>query len=207
MTAGGRDAAVRNVHRRGTTPLHDITTLLGRWRNGDGEAVEALFPLVYGELRARARRYISGERDAHTLSSTDLVHETYLELVDIRLVDWQDRCHFYAVAARAMRRILVSYARRHAAAKRGGRPVRVPLDGLPLAEQRSEDLLALDRALRKLAQLDERLSRIVELRFFGGLTLEETAEALGVGPTTVKLDWRKARAWLYRELQAPATTP
>ena len=179
----------------------DVTTLLVRWRNGEREAFDALMPLVYDELHRRARRYLRGERGGHTLSTRALVNEAYLALVDVRRVDWQNRTHFYAMAARAMRRILVSYARRHHAAKRGGRDVRVPLDDtLALADHHSEQMLELHAALDKLAAMDERLARLVELRFFGGLTFEEVAEALQLGLTTVKLDWRKARAWLYREL-------
>lgn len=183
-------------------PAEDVTTLLADWRDGKREAFDALLPLVYDELRRRAHHYMEREREAHTLSTTALVHETYLKLVDVRRVDWKDRAHFYAVAARAMRQILVSYARKHSAAKRGGGQAALSLEEVPaLAEARSEEMLELDAALRKLAELDERLGRVVELRFFGGLTIEETAEVLGVGPTTVKLDWREARAWLYRELR------
>jgi RNA polymerase sigma-70 factor (ECF subfamily) len=177
----------------------DVTTLLGRWR----EAFDALMPLVYDELHRRARRYLRGEREGHTLSTRALVNEAYVALVDINKVDWQDRTHFYAMAARAMRRILVSYARRHHATKRGGGETHVALDDLLVdAADHSARMLEVHAALDKLAAVDERLARLVELRFFGGLTFEEIAEVLGLGLTTVKLDWRKARAWLYRELES-----
>lgn len=180
----------------------DVTTLLVRWRNGDRDAFDALMPLVYDELQRRARRYLRGEREGHTLSTRALVNEAYVALIDVNRVAWQDRTHFYAMAARAMRRILVSYARRHHAAKRGGREPRVTLDeSLVVADRHSEQMLDLHAALDQLALIDDRLARLVELRFFGGLTFEEVAEALDIGLTTVKLDWRKARAWLYRELQ------
>ena len=160
-------------------------------------------PLVYDELRVLADRSLHHERSGHTLQATALVHEAYLKLVDQRHVRWQDRAHFFAVAAQLMRRILVDYARRHAAAKRGsGQPSR-PLDeaAAPAAWPPPVDFLALDRALDQLAALDERLARTVELRFFGGLTIEEAAEVLQVSPATVKNDWSVARGWLFRELQ------
>lgn len=183
------------------TESREITELLVEWRRGNRGALDALFPLVYEEMRRRASGYLRGEREDHTLSTTALVHESYLKLVDIERVDWRDRAHFFAMAARAMRRILVSHARRHNAAKRGGGAVPLNLDEAPaLSAGRSERMLALDEALERLSALDERMGRVVELRFFGGLTIDETAEALGVAPSTVKLDWQKARAWLYREL-------
>jgi RNA polymerase sigma factor (TIGR02999 family) len=181
----------------------DVTTLLVDWRRGDRAAYDALFPLIYDDLRLRARRALRGESSDHDLSTTALVHEAYLKLVDVERVDWQDRAHFLAVAATAMRRILVSQARRHKALKRGGRAVRLSLDeAAPIATERSEWMLTLDLALEKLGQNSERLATVVELRFFGGLTIEETAEVLGVAPSTVQLDWTKAKAWLYRELAA-----
>lgn len=180
----------------------DVTGLLRDWRSGDRRALDALFPLVEAELRRRAHHYLRGERADHTFSTTALVHESYLKLIRIQEVQWQDRAHFMAVAAQAMRRVLVSYARQHGAQKRGGGQVRLSLDQAPpLAQERSEQMIALDEALERLAVLNERLSQTVELRFFGGLTIRETAEVLGVAPSTVKLDWQKARAWLYRELQ------
>jgi RNA polymerase sigma-70 factor (ECF subfamily) len=179
----------------------DATTLLLDWRNGSRAALDALFPVVYDELRRRAHGYLQGQPTGHTLSTTALVHETYLKLIHGENVTWQDRAHFLALAARAMRFVLVSYARRHGAAKRGSG--RTPLDldeDLALSDQRAEQMLELDQALERLGELNDRLSRTVELRFFGGMTIEEIAEALEVAPSTVKLDWRKARAWLYREL-------
>lgn len=184
-------------------PTVDITALLIDWRSGRPEALDALFPLIHEELRRRAHFYLQRERAGHTLSTTDLVHETYLKLVDIERVQWQDRAHFMAVAAQAMRRVLVSYARQHRAEKRWGGKKRLPLNDVPvLAAERSEEMLALDEALQALDGLNPRLSRTVELRFFGGLTIEETAAVLDVAPSTVKLDWQKARAWLYRALHA-----
>ena len=180
----------------------DVTTLLVDWRRGDRAAYDALFPLVYDELHLRARRALRAE-STDELSATALVHEAYLKLVDIDRIDWQDRAHFLAVAATAMRRILVSQARHHNALKRGGPAVHVSLDDAPtIAVERSEWMLALDLALEKLARRSERLAKIVELRFFGGLTIEETASVLDVATSTVQLDWQKAKAWLYRELAA-----
>ena len=181
----------------------DLTRLLLDWSRGDKTALDRLMPLVYDELRALAERSLRHERSGHTLQGTALVHEAYLKLVDQRQVRWQDRAHFFAVAAQLMRRILVDHARRHGAAKRGSGEPRLPLDeaDAPAAPAPLVDWLALDRALDRLAALDERQSRTVELRFFGGLTIEETAEVLQVSPATVKNDWSLARGWLYRELQ------
>lgn len=187
----------------GEPPPADVTQVLLDWSRGDRTALDRLMPLVYAELRALAHRSLRHERTGHTLQGTALVHEAYLKLVDQRQVRWQDRAHFFAVAAQIMRRILVDHARRHGAAKRGsGKPV------LPLGEADATavaapllDWLALDRALDRLAALDERQARIVELRSFGGLTIEETAEVLQVSQATVKNEWSLARAWLYRELQ------
>lgn len=179
----------------------DITGLLIAWRQGDGGALERLFPLIYDELRRIAHRQLSRERAGHTLSTTALVNEAYLKLVDETRVAWVDRTHFLAVAARVMRHILVDYARRHRAAKRGGGGQRVDLDDAMIAAtERAETLLALDEALTRLAKLDERMSRVVECRFFGGLTDEETGDALGVDARTVRRDWVKAKGWLYQEL-------
>jgi RNA polymerase sigma factor (TIGR02999 family) len=189
-----------------------ITELLVAWRGGDQGALDRLFPLVYDQLRRISRRQLGAERAGHTLSTTALVHEAYLKLVDQTRAEWVDRAQFYAVAARAMRRILVDYARRHRAAKRGGDQERVSLDvpdlGQPLAEappgaadERADTLIALDDALARLAEVDERLSRVVECRFFGGLTEEETAVVLGVTARTVRRDWVKAKAWLYRAMR------
>jgi RNA polymerase sigma factor (TIGR02999 family) len=177
------------------------TSLLAEWRNGNRAALDQLFPLVYEDLRRRARSCLRAQAQGHTLTTTALVHETYLKLIAVEQVSWQDRAHFMALAATAMRHVLMNYARRNRAAKRGHGPTRVSLEAAPiLTDTGAEQLLAVDAALTKLAGLDERLGRTVELRFFGGLSVEETAESLGVAPRTVKRDWRKAKAWLYREL-------
>ena len=183
-------------------PPADPTTLLTEWRNGNRAALDELFPLVYDDLRRRARNCLRGQAAGHTLTTTALVHETYLKLIAVEKVRWEDRAHFMALAATAMRHVLMNYARRNRAAKRGGAgQVRVNLEEAPiLTDTGADELLALDDALHRLAALNERLSRIVELRFFGGLTVEEAAASLGVAPSTVKLDWQKAKAWLYREL-------
>ena len=181
----------------------DITGLLVAWRAGDRTAVDRLFPLVYDELRRIAHRQLGRERPDHTLATTALVHEAYLKLVDQTRAQLTDRAHFFAVAARAMRRILLDYARRHRAAKRGGAQAQVSLDDTALAaDQRADTLVALDEALTRLAEVDERLSRVVECRFFGGLTEEETAVALAVTARTVRRDWVKAKGWLAQALRA-----
>ena len=179
----------------------DITALLVRARDGDANALEDLLPKVYQELRALAHRYLSREGAGHTLSTTALVHEAYLKLTDSAHQTYQDRTHFFAVASRAMRQILLDYARRMSAAKRGG--LAVSLDPDQLGDPgRAEELIALDEALTRLEALDERLARNVEMRFFGGLSVEETAEALGMSPRTVKRDWRKARAFLFEAIRS-----
>jgi RNA polymerase sigma factor (TIGR02999 family) len=179
----------------------DVTQILQEVSGGDKDAPARLMPLVYDELRRLADYYLRQERPDHTLQPTALVHEAYLKLVDQTRVDWQNRAHFFGVAAQLMRRILVDHARRHRASKRGGLQQKMALDeAVDYSQPRDVDLLALDEALNALAQLDERQSRIVELRFFGGLTIEETAEALGVSPATVKVDWSMAKAWLRREI-------
>jgi RNA polymerase sigma factor (TIGR02999 family) len=178
----------------------DITELLVAWSNGDKAADGVLIDAVYGELRQLARAHLRRERTGHSLPPTALVHEAYLKLVDQRRVRWQNRAHFFGIAAQQMRRILVDHARAHGAAKRGA-AVTVPLTGLDLAiDPPPIDLMALDNALDKLARIDARQSRLVELRFFGGLTVEESAAILGIAPITVKRDWALARTWLYREL-------
>jgi RNA polymerase sigma factor (TIGR02999 family) len=172
------------------------------WRAGDREAFDQLFPLVYDELRQMAHRQLGNERHDHTLGTTALVHETYLKLVDQTRAQLSDRAHFFAVAARAMRRILVDYARRHLALKRGGAHPQVRLDDTELiTDHRADTLVALDEALTRLAQLDERLSQVIELRFFAGLTEDEAAEVLAVTPRTVRRDWVKAKGWLYDALR------
>lgn len=177
-----------------------VTDLLLQMRRGDPEAMDRLFPLVYEELRRLAHAQLRRERPGHTLGTTGLVHETYVRMVDQTRVEWRDRGHFLMVAAWAMRRILVDYARRNRAARRGGGSVRFTLDADVPAAERGEMLLALDEALERLAALDRRLSQVVEYRYFGGLTEEETAEVLGVTRRTVQRDWAKARGWLYLEL-------
>ena len=185
----------------------DITGLLLAWRSGDEKALDELFPRVYEELRHIAHGYLRREREGHTLGTTALVNEAYLKLVDQTRAQWADRAHFFAVAARVMRRILVDYARRHQAQKRGGEISMVSLDetalgnAAVLADERANTFLALDEALTELAEVDERLSRVVECRFFGGLTEEETAEALSVTARTVRRDWVKAKGWLHQSLR------
>jgi RNA polymerase sigma factor (TIGR02999 family) len=168
--------------------------------------MDRLFPLVYDELRRIAHRQLQGERPGHTLGTTGLVHETYLKLVDQTRVQWRDRAHFFRVASWAMRRILVDYARQFRSLRRGGRLERIPLDEEALADEaaiaeRGDTIVALDEALERLAAVSLRLSQVVECRYFGGLTDEETAEALGVNPRTVQRDWVKARSWLHLELK------
>jgi RNA polymerase sigma factor (TIGR02999 family) len=183
-------------------PPQDVSRLLIAWSNGDEEALEQLMPLVYEELRRLAHRHLGRERAGHTLQTTALVHEAYLRLVDQKEVRWQNRAHFFAVAAQMMRRILVDYARSRRFAKRGGGAQPVSLDeAMVVSNERAADIVALDEALNALAEFDERKSRMVELRFFGGLSIEETAEALRVSPGTVMRDWTLAKAWLQREMR------
>ena len=179
----------------------DATSLLVDWRRGNRDALDSLFPLVYEELRHVAHRALRRQPSGLTLSTTALVHESYLKLIANDRVSWLDRAHFLALASRAMRFVLVSYARAHGAEKRGGGRAPIELDeALAVSDERADEMLALDAALEKLSALDERLASIVELRFFGGLTVEEVSDALEISPSTVKLDWQKARAWLYREI-------
>ena len=180
---------------------HEFTVLLRAWGDGDTQALDRLAPLVYQELRRIARGYMAHERPGHTLQATALVNEAYLRLIDVQGVRWQDRAHFLGICARAMRQILVDHARSRASQKHGGNQVTVQFDeSLGVPESPHSYLLELDDALNRLAVLDPRKSQVVELRFFGGLSLEETAEALKTSPRTVKRDWQLARAWLYREL-------
>ena len=182
---------------------HDVTDLLVAWREGNQEALAQLIPLVHDELRRIAHAYLARERPDHTLRTTALVNEAYLRLVDSSRVQWQDRAQFFAAAAGSMRRILVDYARRHRAEKRGGGRAALPLDEAAIVvEERAEMLIALDDALERLGVVDARLCRVVECRYFAGLTDEETAETLGVTPRTVRRDWVKARGWLFAELQS-----
>ena len=180
----------------------DVTALLIEAANGNQAAQEKLVPLVYDQLKRLARRYMRRERADHTLQTTALVHEAYLKLVGQHSPHWQNRAQFYGTAAQLMRRILIDHARRHLREKRGGTQVILPLEeGLAFTPEHSEDLLKLDEALDRLSKLDPRQSRIVELRFFGGLSVEETSRFLNVSPITVKRDWAVAKVWLYGELR------
>src|SRR5215208_1728555 len=180
----------------------DVTVLLRAWSHGDESALDRLLPLVETELRRLARGYMGRERRGHTLQITALVNEAFLRLTDARHVRWQDRAHFLGISARLMRRVLVDYARRRGFQKRGGGAQHVTFDeGLIASPDPALDIVALDRALEALAQVDVRKSRVIELRFFGGLTVEEAAEVLNVSPDTVKRDWRLAKLWLLRELE------
>lgn len=177
-----------------------VTRLLQEWQDGNAEATDRLVPLVYAELRRLAAAYIRAERSGHTLQPTALVHEAFLRLVDQRSVEWKSRTHFIGIAAQLMRRILVDHARRHTAAKRGGGRKVTLTDEHSVMEAQPLDLLQVDDALARLTTYDPQQGRIVELRFFGGLDIVETAEALGISPATVKRDWTHAKAWLHREL-------
>ncbi|MEW6210821.1 MAG: sigma-70 family RNA polymerase sigma factor [Acidobacteriota bacterium] len=185
-----------------TTPSpQEVTRLLEAWSNGDRAALDQLMPLVYSELHRIAHRHLGRERAGHTLQTTALVNEAYLRLIDQREARWQNRAHFFAVSARLMRRILVDYARARQYAKRGGGAVKVSVEGAAKeAKGRAAEVVALDDALTALAELDERKSRIVELRFFGGLSIEETAEVMGVSSGTVMREWTLSKAWLRREM-------
>lgn len=177
--------------------------MLREWSDGKQEILDNLLPLVYDELHRQASRYLRKERQGHTLQTTALINEAYLKLIDQRNVNWESRTHFFAIAAQAMRRILVDYARTTRRQKRGGDDIKLPLDDalLVAADEKTVDLIALDEALKKLEELDEQQARVVELRYFSGLSLEETAEALHVSRSTVASDWSMAKAWLYRELR------
>lgn len=181
---------------------NDVTQLLVGWSEGNQQALDKLLPLVYRELKRIADRYLRRERADHTLQATALVHEAYLKLIDQRQVRWQNRAHFFGIAAQAMRRILVDYARDRQAEKRGGGGIKLSLDDeLDISDKRASELIALDDALSTLAEMDAQKSRIVELRFFGGLSIEETAEVLGISTATVIRQWRLAKAWLYGEMK------
>lgn len=182
-----------------TLSADNLTGLLFEWRRGDEAALDKLTPLVYDELRRIAHRYVQRERDGHTLQTTALVNEAYLRLAGQQKIEWQSRAHFFAVTAQVMRHILIDHARRRHYAKRGGDAQHVPLDeAAAMSAQRAAELVALDEALEELAKLDPRKSRVVELRYFGGLSMEETAEVLEVSLMTVRRDWRVAKAWLYQ---------
>jgi RNA polymerase sigma-70 factor (ECF subfamily) len=180
----------------------EITLWLHEWSSGNETAVEALMPIVYAELHRQAANYLRRERVGHTLQPTALINEVYLKLIDQRDVNWKNRAHFFGIASQAMRRILVDHARTRHRDKRGGAAENLPLEAAEFVstDAGNVDLVALDEALTRLAQLDERQARVVELRFFGGMSVEETAEALGVSPATVKNEWRTAKAWLFQEL-------
>lgn len=177
-----------------------VAELLRAWSTGDSTASDKLIPLVYDELHRQAQRYLRREVDGHTLQTTALVHEAYLRLVDQRTVRWESRTQFFGVAAQLMRRILVDHARKHNAAKRGGSVIQVPLDETAPAQESDVDLVALDEALIRLAIMDQRQAKVVELRYFAGLGINETAETLGISPATAKRDWVIARNWLKAEL-------
>ncbi len=185
-----------------SSPTDDVTRLLNAWSDGDPDCAEQLVPLIYDELRGLAARYLASERPEHTFQPTALVHEAYMRLVDLRHVRWQDRSHFFAMAARAMRRLLVDHARKHRSAKRGGADRGIPLElaGEVAAIGRDPDLLALDEALTRLADFDPMKASIVELRYFGGLSHDETAHFLNSSRSTVMRHWRMAKAWLHSEL-------
>ena len=182
--------------------MSDFTAVLERARAGEARAAEELIPMVYDQLRQLAAARLAREAPGHTLQPTALVHEAYLRLVDISDIDWKDRHHFFAVAANVMRNVLVDHARAHFAEKRGGHAPHISLeDAFELSNRNEADLLSIDEALSELAKFDERQSKIVELRFFGGLTIEETASVMGISVATVKREWILARTWLYRELK------
>jgi RNA polymerase sigma factor (TIGR02999 family) len=189
------------------TSTGEVTRLLQDWTNGNREALDKLLPLVYDELRRLAHSYLTRERPDHTLQTTALVHEAYLKLMDQHSVNWQNRAQFFAISAQAMRRILLDNARRHTAIKRGSGGPKVSLDEVATIshDAANESLIALDEALERLAAIDPDQSKIVELRYFGGLTIEETAEALRTSPSTVQREWTIARAWLYNELSNPTS--
>ena len=200
-------AGLTGVQIRGriTMPVlpNEVTQLLLSWNQGDREALDRLIPLVEAELRRLARRFMRRERGDHTLQTSALINEAYVKLVDQQNVQWQDRAHFFAVSAQIMRHILIDHARKHQYAKRGGGAEKVPLDEIAqLSDQRAAELIAMDDALRDLAMADPRKSQIVELRFFGGLSIEEAAEVLEISPATVTREWRMARAWLHHAMSS-----
>lgn len=185
-----------------STPSGQITVLLKAWSGGDPAARDRLAPLISNELRRMARHYMRGERDGHTLQATALVNEAWIRLVDAAAVNWQDRAHFFAVSAQMMRRILVDSARARRSGKRGGPGVRVNLDDVPeLGSSKDREMVALDDALNTLAEIDPRKAKVIELRFFGGLSVEETAEVLKISAQTVMRDWKLSKSWLQREMK------
>jgi RNA polymerase sigma factor (TIGR02999 family) len=189
------------LHEDQPVSTHEVTSLLLAWKSGDEAALNRLMPLVYDELHRLARRYMAAEQTGHPLQTTALVHEVYLRLVDANTVDWQDRAHFYAICARLMRRILIDFARSRNYQKRGADFAHIQLEeAVTVSKTVDSELLTVDEALKQLAAIDSRKSEVVELRFFGGLTVEEIAAALRVSPETVMRDWKLAKAWLLREL-------
>jgi RNA polymerase sigma-70 factor, ECF subfamily len=198
-----RDTVIqRKIGARRMTENEDVTLLLTALTRGEQDAASKLIPIVYGELRRLAASYMRRERVDHTLQPTALVHEAYLKLIEQRSANWQSRSHFFGVAAQLMRRILIDHARGHGRQKRGGEQKKVSLDdAFVFSEQQADELLAVDDSLDRLAKVDPRQARVVELRFFGGLNVEEAAEVLGVSPKTVKRDWSVAKAWLYADLK------
>jgi RNA polymerase sigma factor (TIGR02999 family) len=189
------------MSRTTSFPPHEITLLLAEWSSGNQTALDKLYPIVYDELRRLAHHYMSHERKGHTLQTTALINEAYLRLVDQKNVHWENRAHFFGISAQIMRRILIDHARRYRYAKRGGQALKVSLDeAAVVAKERASELLMLDEALISLAAIDPRRSRVVELRFFGGLSNKEIASLLKISPNTVTRDWNLARAWLYQEL-------
>lgn len=184
-------------------PKNEVTRLLEAWSNGNQEALDELMPLVYQELRRMAKLYMNSQPSGHTLQTTALIHEAYLKLADQKDKRWQNRVHFFAVAAQAMRHILVDHARSHKTEKRGGETQIISLeDTAIISNERANELVALDEALQNLSALDQRKGQVVELRYFGGLSVEETAEVLQISPQTVMRDWRFAKTWLLRELSS-----
>jgi RNA polymerase sigma factor (TIGR02999 family) len=185
---------------------HEITHLLLKWSNGDTDALEQLIPMVYPELRRMARRFMGKENSQHTLQTSALINEAYLRLVDQQAVEWKDRAHFFAISAQVMRHILIDHARRYRYGKRGAGAEHIALDdGAVIIQERAEEFVALDAALDRLREIDPRKGKIVELRFFGGLTVDETAEVMKLSGITIKREWRAARAWLVREINGKAS--
>jgi RNA polymerase sigma factor (TIGR02999 family) len=200
--------AARGKAPMSTQASQDVTQLLLEWRDGDESALDRLMPLVYDELRRLARQCLRHERASHTMQTTTLVHEAYLRLIDASRVPWHDRAHFFAIAAQLMRRVLVDEARKRHFQKRGGEFTRIPLDeGMVVTHQRDLELMALDESLDRLAQFAPRKCRVVELRFFGGLSIDETAAALGISTDIVKREWRTAKLWLLHEMGNEGSEP
>ena len=192
---------LQGIPQMGALETHELTELLVAWSDGDEAALDQLAPLVQSELRRLASHYMRQERGDHLLQTSALINEAYLRLIDWKSVRWQNRAHFFGVAARMMRRILVDFARRRPHIEKGAEACHISLEhALPVTGEKDSDLLALDEALEGLARIDERKGRIVELRFFGGLSVDETAEVMKLAPVTVIREWNKAKAWLYREL-------